>query len=62
MSNAHIIGQAVFQFNGFPVGRLKMMKKKLYYVFRVKNFLEEAGIFYFQFLKKIWLKFGKEEI
>jgi hypothetical protein len=40
MSNAHIIGQAVFQFSGFPVGRLKMMKKKLYYVFRVKNFLE----------------------
>ncbi len=25
-----------------------MMKKKLYYVFRGKNLLEEAGIFYFQ--------------
>jgi hypothetical protein len=46
---------------GFPVGRLKMMTKKLYYVFRGKNFLEdvslrnvsgEAGIFYFQLLKK----------
>jgi hypothetical protein len=37
-----------------------MMKKKLCYAFfRGKNFLEEAGIFYFQLLlKKIWFKFG----
>jgi hypothetical protein len=29
-----------------------MMKKKLGYAFNRKNFLEEAGIFYFQFLLK----------
>jgi hypothetical protein len=40
----------VLRFTSFPVGRLKMMKKKLLYAFRGKNFLEEAGIFYFQLL------------
>jgi hypothetical protein len=54
-----IICFSVQRYNGFTVGRLKMMKKKLYYAFRGKNFLEEAGIFYFftvSFLKKIDLK------
>jgi hypothetical protein len=32
-------------------GRLEMMKKELYCAFRGKN-SREAGIFYFQFLKK----------